>query len=408
MRIEVLAIGGEIVKGIVVNSNAAFISRFLTSEGWDVHQHSALPDNASLLKDFLAEAWKRADCILITGGLGPTCDDLTRNVLAEMFSSKLIFNEKIAEDLKKRYGSNLASLQDQATVPEKAQVLINPVGTASGLLFEEGGKCLIAMPGVPSEMGVIFQQSVLPYLRTKFAHASRKKEQQVHLCMLSESNVDPVLNDIQKNFPQVDIGIYTSDGLLSVIFSGEKSSDLNSAATALTNAFSTQIYSNTSVRIEEELQRFFITEKLKLGVAESCTGGTIASRLTSQPGSSEYFLGSIVSYSNAVKRDVLKVPEEILERYGAVSQETAEAMALGVFKIMDADWSLAVTGIAGPSGGTEEKPVGTVWISLAKRNHPPESLHFKWRGTRQKIITIVTNYALSILWRRLIKGVIGP
>lgn len=404
MRIEIFAIGGEIVSGLVVNSNAAYLSRILTEEGWEVLVHTALPDQKKLLASFLKNAWQRSDCLLLTGGLGPTHDDVTRTVLAEMFASPLEFNPEVAKDLEKRYGAQLQSLRDQATVPSKAKILRNEAGTAPGLLFEEEEKCLIAMPGVPSEMESIFQTGALPFLRKKWGSSTRKKHKKIHLCMLAESTVDAVLRRFHQSCPHVDVGIYMSYGFLTAVFTGEKEEDLIRGVRTVEEAFPNNVFSQHTSRIEEAIYALFVEKKWKLGVAESCTGGEIASRLTSVPGASHYFQGSIVSYSNEVKREVLRVPEEMLRNPGAVSKETAEAMAQGVLNLMDVDWALSVTGIAGPSGGTEEKPVGTVWIALAQRNHPPEAHHFKWVGSREKIMLLATHYALGMLWQRVAKG----
>lgn len=403
MLVELIAIGGEILRGAIVNSNAAFISKTMQIHGWKISRHTVLPDDHAQLKAGLQEALQRSDIVITTGGLGPTCDDITRSVAAELFDSPFHYDEKIAADLKKRFSDKLISLEDQATVPSKAHILLNRVGTAPGFAFLRHQKCLIMLPGVPEEMKVMFTEQAIPYLAKHFS-SHQVFHKILHLCLASESQVDLVLRKLIAKYPSVDFGIYPFWGFLSLSIASTNSSQLEKAEQELLAHYNDSIYStDPEATIESTLHTLFVQKKKTLACAESCTGGMIAQRLTSIPGASDFFLGSFVTYSNALKRDILNVSENALNTRGAVSAEVVQEMLQGVFAKTTADYAIAVSGIAGPSGATPDKPVGTVWVGVGERGKTPEVTRWQLPGNRLTINIGATNRALAALWRLFVK-----
>lgn len=397
MKIEIVAIGNEVLSGFTVNSNAAFMSEELLKEGWRVSRHTVLPDDLKELHDGLSEALARNQLVITTGGLGPTCDDLTRGVAAKLFHSDFRFDEGVAAELRKRYGANFSTLQDQATVPSKAQVLKNSVGTAPGLIFQNEQSTLILLPGVPPEMKAMWSDQVVPYLRKRFANYPKYHYKNLNFFDLPEPTVDAVLRQLQPKYPDVEFGIYPGQMLLEVRMltlsdnASKAMSVLDKPYHELLDQFSIHAFESSSGKIEETVHSMFLKSKLTLAAAESCTGGSLAARLTKIPGASQYFLGSVVAYSNELKINLLGVPEIVLKDKGAVSEEVVLSMLQGLFSKLSCDYAVAVSGIAGPSGGTPEKPVGTVCCAVGRRNKQPKTWTFHARGNREMIIERSTN-----------------
>jgi nicotinamide-nucleotide amidase len=403
MNIEVVTIGNEILTGFTVNTNAADIGRELFQAGFRVTRQTTLSDDYSVLKQGLSESLQRNDIVITTGGLGPTCDDITRNVVAELFGSDFRYDEEIAADLKKRYGDHLISLQDQARVPTKALLLKNPVGTASGLIFKSETSSIILMPGVPHEMKVMLSEQLVPYLNAQFSDRKNHYMKSLNIFRLPESAVDPVLRQLQKEHPDVEFGIYPSQGVLSVHLSVAAANAASAEAilappfASLAKQFASRSFEAPSGKIEEAVHQMFIDKKITLSIAESCTGGSVAARLTRIPGASKYFLGSIVAYSNALKTELLGVPHHLILEKGAVSGEVASQMATGILSVTKSDFAIAVTGIAGPSGGSPEKPVGTIWGAAARQNQKPRVWKFQTFGNREMVINQSVNGLLGEL-----------
>lgn len=406
MRIEIVAIGYEILSGFTLNTNSTYISQQLAKLGLRVARHTALSDDPAQLEGGLQESLDRSDLVIATGGLGPTRDDITRGTAAKLFDSDFKQSASVKEDLIRRYGDDLPSLEDQATVPTKATPLINSVGTAPGLLFDEGGKRLILLPGVPAEMKAIFTQHVLPYLKAEFSHLQSYHYRSLHLLNLSEPEVDPHVRAVQDQYPNFDYGIYPGMGVVAVRIGCEADTEeealkkIEVPYKVLSEALATHLFHVPEGSIEESLQALFSKKGWTLSLAESCTGGAIAARLTKVPGASDYFLGSVVSYANSLKADLLNVSEESLLSHGAVSREVVSEMAQGVLEATGSNFSLAISGIAGPTGGSAQKPVGTLWCAIGQKGEAPYTWKTHAYGNRETIIDWGVNVLLGELLRR--------
>jgi len=404
MNVEVIAIGDEILLGSVINTNATFISQELLKIGISVSQHTVLSDEKQTLLSGLESALKRNSLVICTGGLGPTFDDITRETAAELFRSEWYYDESIAEELKSRFGNRQISLKNQATLPKNAETFPNSVGTAPGLVFRAENATLILLPGVPQEMKQMFVGQVAPFLQKQFPQTKKHYFSWAHFTLLPESIIDEALRKIQKKYSSLKIGIYPHQGRVSVRFLAveeEESSALPILAKArkeLCDVFPKNLFSVDDDAIEVTVHKLFVEKGLTLSIAESCTGGALAACITALPGASNYFLGSIVSYSNSLKMDLLAVDKKTIREKGAVSEETVVQMVAGLLHKTGSDYGVAVTGVAGPSGGTKEKPVGSVWVAVAKKGEQPYTWKLQAHGNRQNVITRSVNFALGQLW----------
>jgi len=407
VTVEVAAIGDEVVKGYVANTNGAFISQRLLEGGFDVVGQRAIGDAPETLKRGLADALAAADVVVATGGLGPTCDDGTRAAAAALFDAAFHRDDAVAAELERRYGAALPSLADQAMVPDKAQALINRVGTAPGLIFEEGGKTLILVPGVPGEMREMVVEQVLPYLRRRFPSSSRSYCRTLSLGNMSESSVDPTLRAIVDSNPAVKVGIYPGMGLLQVRLTTTATDEdtakqlLDPAVALLLQRFGDRAFESSSGAIEEAVHNVLIASGATVSVAESCTGGAIARQLVATPGASAYFLGSVVAYSCALKKTFLGVKDKTLADHGAVSEKVVEEMLRGILQQTGSTWAVAVSGVAGPNGGTATKPVGTVVAGIQHTDAPPYLWTMHLQGSREMIIQRSSNLVLFELYRKI-------
>lgn len=406
MSAEIIAIGNEVLRGYTVNSNAAYISQQLLIQlGLTVERHSALPDEPTLLKQGLAEALQRSQLIICTGGLGPTGDDITRKVAAELFSCELQYNRAVADHLLKRYGPQLTTLEDQATIPSKALPLHNSVGTAPGLLLWRDRALMTFLPGVPTEMQTMLTEQLIPYLAAQeiFVQKKRPFRHILHFWGIKEELIDQFLGGLCQQNPQLSYGIYPEQGVLSVHLitcsaeSAEAEKLLAFTSKQLSQRFLSHHFIAPSGQLAEAVQREFTQRGATLSLAESCTGGAIAASLTRHSGASNYFLGGVVVYSNALKRALVDVPQHLLDSYGAVSCPVVSAMALGIRQRTQSSWSIAVSGIAGPTGATPDKPVGTVWLAIAGPQAALHTWQIKAPGNRASIIAYSTNVALGHL-----------
>lgn len=378
MLAEIITIGDEILIGQIVDTNSAWIAQQLNNIGIRVKQISSVSDDRSHILTALAEAKDRANIILITGGLGPTKDDITKKTIAEYFDVKLVENKEALENVIQifsRYNRPLLEVNRlQAQVPENCEVILNQNGTAPGMWFNVDGKIYISMPGVPHEMMYMMEEDVLPKLKS-----SLKLPAIIHKTILTvgegESFLAERIADIEDSLPvHIKLAYLPKLGQVRLRLSGygenagALSAEINEIADKIVERVGNVVAAEDDIAIEKSILDFMASKGFTLSVAESCTGGYISHLLTQHAGASKVFAGGAVSYSNELKEDVLGVKRETLLSYGAVSGETATEMVEGALRNFKTDYAIAVTGIAGPDGGTPEKPVGTVWIAVASAN----------------------------------------
>lgn len=374
---EIISIGNELLIGDTVNTNASWIGRFLTEKGFRIRYVHTIPDYESVIRRVLKEAMGRSQLIVTTGGLGPTHDDITKKVVADLFDSALVTNKDVLsfiEAIFERRGLPMSrSNIDQALVPDCSQVLFNRKGTAPGMWLEENGSCLAVLPGVPYEMRYLMEEEVSKRIAERFSDQEFRTVRYLKTAGVSESHLsDDVIGELVSFLNgHVEVAYLPSPSgvTLRVTTSGNSGKESEVRMQPVLEYIYKQageyIYGEGRDRTLSEVIGTMLRERKRtLSVAESCTGGYIANSLTDYPGSSDFFLGGVVAYDNSVKSSLLKVSSADLEREGAVSRTVALQMAEGVATLTGSDIGVSTTGIAGPSGGTKEKPVGTVWMGF--------------------------------------------
>ena len=413
MKAEIINIGDELLIGQVVNTNASWMAAQLNKAGISVVQTTIIADDAEAIKDTLDQAFKRAGIVLLSGGLGPTKDDITKKTLAEYFDSKLIFHEPAFEQVKKIFAARKFSVTEanrqQAMIPEKCKPLLNKNGTAPGMWFEKDGKVAVSMPGVPFEMKAMMEEQVIPAIISHF-----RMDAIVHKTIMTtgmpESMLSGKIKTWENSLPShIKLAYLPQPGIVRLRLSGrgkdrqKLETEIQKQTEKLKRLVPEIIFGYDDVSLEEVIGQLLLKKKKTVSTAESCTGGYIAHLITGIPGSSDYFEGSVVSYSNRIKSELLGVRPGTLEKHGAVSREVVTEMAEGAKKKLKTDYCLAVSGIAGPTGGTKEKPVGTVWIALAEPGSTETRLfHFgehRGRNIRRSALA-----ALNLLRLQLEKG----
>lgn len=412
---EIIAIGDELISGRVTNTTSAFLAKKLASQGFKIKRITTIGDDKEEMIASIHTAIARSDFLFITGGLGPTSDDLTTEVVASAFGLKLITNPDILHTLKANHAYCSVTpdymIQKLAMTPEGATPL-NPKGKAAGYLLLNGGKPVFCLPGVPSQVVEHFEKNILGYLKHYLKNgASRGFSCLFKLFGVEETELNHQLNEIFLRYDQgLHVGYYPVFPEVELyIFAPKDDADtancFNQACHDISTRWEGYIVAKNDETIEANLGAAMRARGAKMAVAESCTGGLIASRLTSVPGSSEWFERGVVCYSNQAKIDLLGVKEETLTRHGAVSQETAMEMAHGMVKNAQggsgACYAISVTGIAGPSGGSVEKPVGTVFIAIAI-NDSIKCKKFLFSGTRQEIQMLSSETAINWFRRELL------
>jgi nicotinamide-nucleotide amidase len=418
MKAEIITIGDELLIGQVINTNQAYIAEKLNAVGVFVERMTTIGDNRRDILDAFTVAWNRCDVVCVTGGLGPTHDDITKKMVCEFFQCDLVQNESVMMNVKALMAQrNIAwnkSTEEQTLVPRKCKVLQNRVGTAPGMLFEEspGGtkKYFVVMPGVPFEMKSIVDEELVPYLR-KENFGTIVRHRTLKTTGISESTLAAEIGNIEE--------IIGTDGTSTLAFLPnpmgtklritvrEKDADvadakLKSAEDKIKAKAQKYIYSIDEKDLEDVVGAMLTEQKLTIAVAESCTGGMIANRITNVSGSSAYFNRAFVTYSDNSKTELLSVPKEFIRAHGAVSREVAEAMAVGARANAGVDIALSTTGIAGPTGGTAEKPVGLIWIGYADANGAM-ALKFNLGEHRLRFKERASQAALELLRRKLLK-----
>ena len=408
MNAEIIAVGTELLLGNVTNTNARDISEMLSEIGINVYYHTVVGDNPGRLRDAVALARGRADIIVTTGGLGPTYDDLTKQTLAECFGKTLVMDEEIAEGLRAyfrgRYPDDAFpenNLQ-QAMIPEGATVLENDCGTAPGCAFEVDGTHVLMLPGPPRECLAMFRGCAMPYLRA--LSNSMLASHNIHIFGMGESAVEEKLRDMMMSMTNPTLAPYAKIGEVVLRVTAKADSEAMCEALMQPVLEKTQeilgdaIYGIDVVNLERMVIDLLQEAGLTISIAESCTGGLLSKRLTDVPGASDVYTSSVVTYSNESKERLLGIPMAVINEHGAVSEEVAKAMANGAKERLGTDIGIGITGIAGPSGGTPEKPVGTVYVGIAT----PEGMHCKkltLRPDREIVRFMATNHALDLVRR---------
>lgn len=406
MVVELICVGTELLLGNIVNTNAAYLSKKCALLGLSMYHQSVVGDNAERLKESLETALNRSDVVILSGGLGPTQDDLTKETAAEVMGIPLKEDPHSRERIEEYFkNSQYKVITDnnwkQALVPEGAIVLDNENGTAPGIIMEKNGKSVILLPGPPGELIPMFEGKVYDYLnklQPEIIYSTM-----VRICGLGESFVENEIRDLIDNQTNPTIATYAKIGQVDLRVTAKAASEKEAAKLAkpmlkeLLKRFGDHIYTMDEHKSLEEVIVHFLKERsLTLTTAESCTGGMIAARITDVPGASEVFKQGLVTYSNRAKRKLLDVKKTTLKEYGAVSEKTAKEMAKNGAFITGSDACVSVTGTAGPTGGTEEKPVGLVYIGCCYNNKTVvKEFHFK--GERQKIREQATANALILL-----------
>lgn len=411
MKAQIITIGDELLIGQTVDTNSAWMGAELSKIGFDIVRKTTIHDNHDDIIDILISASGKADLVLITGGLGPTSDDITKQTLCEFFKSRLVVNTEVLamiETLMKRRGFAMnENNRKQAEVPEVCRVLTNAAGTAPGMWFEKDATIFISMPGVPGEMMYIMNQHVLPELKKKFT-----SQVIIHRNIMtygtSESRLAEILTGFEASLPaEVRLAYLPSFGINKLRLTGTGPDTVlvrnivEEQVKKLYSVIPDLIFAEDEEMFETVIGKLLRKRKQKVSTAESCTGGRIAQMLTSVPGSSDYFMGSVVAYNNEIKKKVLGVSDKLLKENGAVSVEVVAAMAEGARKLMNTDYSVATSGIAGPDGGSETKPVGTIWIAVNSVNGTITEKHV-FGGDRNINITRFSIAALSLLRKQIV------
>jgi len=412
---HIINIGNELLFGKTINTNAAFIAEKMTETGIEVKELIVIADDPDTIFRTITDSFKETDWIITTGGLGPTKDDMTKNVIARYFSVGFEVHQPTLETVLKMFSDRGLEAGEinrkQADIPVGAIVLPNKNGTAPGLWIEKDGKTLIALQGVPFEMQAILLESVIPLLKQKYRGVHAVMHKNLLTAGIGESALAQKIEVWENVLPKdITLAYLPSPGqVLLRLTARADNEDLAKQAIeeqlpALINIIHPYLVSTENETLVEVVSKLLKKNKKKLAVAESCTGGYISHLITSLPGSSQFFEGSIVSYSNETKRDILNVRETNLKKHGAVSEFVVNDMAINTMSLFEVDYTIAISGIAGPSGGTEEKPIGLVWVAVATPTRVvAQKFLFGKNGGREVIIKRAALSALNMLRIELLK-----
>lgn len=411
MKAEILAVGTEILLGDIVNTNAHYLSKRLADLGITVHYQTVVGDNEQRLLRAYELAFERADIVITSGGLGPTKDDLTKEIGAKYFGKEMYLHEESYKQLRESFNRLNRPLSEgnkkQAVMPEGCIVLPNPNGTAPGCIIEESNKALIMLPGPPKEMIPMFEDSVVTYLQ-KFSDGVLVSKV-LRVLGLGESAMAEKVQDIIDSQTNPTVAPYAKDNesILRITAKGKTKEEAEELIVpveeAIRERIGADIYAEGETSIDTIVGEMLVSRNLTIATAESCTGGLLAGTLINYPGISSVFLEGVITYSNEAKMKRLGVNAETLQRYGAVSEETAREMAIGISKVAGTDIGISVTGIAGPGGGTEEKPVGLVYVGLYIKGEVKVK-KLNMFGDRQKIRNRTVVNVLDWLRRELLSS----
>jgi len=406
MKAEIITIGDEILIGQTVDSNSAFIGNQLNNIGIDVTKITSISDTRDAIFQSISNIDSNTKIVIITGGLGPTNDDITKQSLADYFKTKLILNHNVLSHIKAILSAKNVNINDnnikQAEVPESCKILKNNLGTAPGMWFEENNKIYISLPGVPFEMKDIIVNEVIPKLKKLFT-GNYIVHRNIITQGIPESELAEKIKQWENNLhADISLAYLPSPGMVKLRLSARGKDEnkiisiINSEVKKISALIPKNIISTNNEFIEKQIGDLLSKRNKTLSVAESCSGGNIAGLITSVPGCSNYFAGGIVAYSNIIKQKILSVKNCNINQYGAVSKVVVEEMAIGARKQFDTDYSIATSGIAGPGGGTPEKPVGTIWIAVSNREKTI-SKKFLFKNNREVNIQKTSLKALNML-----------
>ena len=413
MNVEIIVIGDELLIGQVTDTNSGWIARELNHIGWEVTEITTVRDRSREITDALNSSFGRVDVVLMTGGLGPTKDDITKQTLCDYFGGKLVFDESVFANVEAIFRRRKLTMNDstrnQAYVPNMCTVIQHPVGTAPVMWFERNGKVLVSMPGVPTEMKTVMKEVVISRLREYFQDHSSILHRTCLVKDFTESRLSETLSDFEAQLPAcIKLAYLPTPGVIRLRLTarGDEESYLQKIIDdeffKLRTILGSHLFCGSDTTLAGALGSILAERGETLATAESCTGGNIAHEITRIAGSSVYFKGSVVAYSNEVKTRVLNVSSEILSGFGAVSRETVLQMVSGVQRLLSSDCAIATSGIAGPGGGSVEKPVGTVWIAV-RYGERSEVECFCFEGDREQVIARATQSALLMLIQLMTK-----
>ena len=400
---ELITIGSELLDGSTLNTNAQFLARRLSGLDIEVTHQASYRDVMEDITCALELSFYRSDIVILSGGLGPTPDDITREAVAKFFNSDLILNQGQYKQIK-RYFARLGRAtplmtRREALFPKIAKPILNRFGIALGFYIEKAGHLLIALPGVPRELMGMYEDRVESLIRSQFKNRPKSFLLEARLIGLSEMQI---MRRLGKSFfknRQFGFGIYPAIGEVTIRIKTKSQKLLHKLKKEIQKKLKSDLYSLNGNSIAYTIQKAFVRRRLTLAVSESSTGGWLAKKLTDEPGASQYFLGGVVAYSNRIKSEVLNVPFEILQKYGAVSSQTAGRMAEGTLCHFGASCALSITGIAGPTGGSAKKPVGLVYIGIAQKTRRTRILRFRFGGSREHVRLKAVQKALELIWR---------
>jgi len=412
MTAQIITIGDEILIGQIVDTNSAWMGQQLNMQGIQVEKIITVSDTHKDITEAVDTAFSKADIILLTGGLGPTKDDITKKALADYFGVDMRFSESTynrIQRLFKKFGKSMTEAHhEQAYMPANADLLMNKMGTAPGMWFEHKGKVLVSMPGVPYEMKYLMEAEVLPKLKKQFPGRPI-----AHRTILTvgegESRIADRIDSFLETLPTNIKMAYlpgTGQVRLRMTGTGDDEKELNilldQKVEELKPLIAEFVFGVEKEKLEEVVGSMLIKKGMTLATAESCTGGLLAHKITSIPGSSAYFMGSVIAYSNEVKINQLNVKPSTLKKYGAVSEATVKEMVQGALDLLKTDLAISISGVAGPGGGTPEKPVGTIWIAIGDRKNIKAYQLNLWKD-RMKNIEYTTTVALNVIRKFLLE-----
>jgi len=408
--VEILSIGTELLLGNIINTNAQWISEQLSQLGLNHFRQSTVGDNCDRIIKVIQEISKRSNLLITTGGLGPTPDDLTTEAIAKSFNVTLFERPHLWDEIKQKLSNSKlqddsSSLRKQCLFPKNAQIINNPRGTAPGMIWEPiKGFTILTFPGVPSEMKTMWEETAFDFIKTKFSDTYSFFSNTLKFAGIGESSVAEKINDIL-NLKNPTVAPYANLGEVKLRITARAKNEVEAkniikpVKEKLKQEFSKFIFGEDNDTLPSILIKELTKRKQTIVFAESCTGGLLSASLTSISGSSQVFQGSIISYSNELKHSLLDISEEKLSKYGAVSEEVCEAMAINVKEKLRADWAISISGIAGPNGGSQDKPVGLVYISISGPNNYVTTIKKQFNSTRNRleIQTLSVNVCLNSL-----------